>query len=78
MSTHTLTPITSINPSQLKDDVVEKITSAGFTLKEYETLQHQLAYRKSYNQRPEVVERRKLYTAKRNLKMKMLKSLLQQ
>ena len=74
----TTPPIVSVPKSQLKDDVVEKLTGEGYTLKEVESLLNQLAYRKEYNSRPEVQAKRKLYNQKRNLKMKIMKNLLSQ
>jgi len=78
MTTTQVTPTIAINKSQLKDDVVEKLTSQGYTLKEVNSLLHQLEYRKMYNQREDVVAKRRAYNHKRNLKMKAMKSLLSQ
>jgi hypothetical protein len=41
-------------------------------------LLHTLAYRKEYNSRPEVREKRKTYTAERNRKLSMLNNLLKE
>jgi hypothetical protein len=69
-------PVTSINPNQLRDDVIETALANGFTREDVERLERQDAYRKAYNSRPEVVEKRKLYTHKRYLHMKALRALL--
>jgi hypothetical protein len=55
---------------------LELATQNGFTAKDLQTLTNQLAYRKMYNARPDVVARRKAYTAKRNAKMTALKQIL--
>lgn len=76
MTTTTITPTLSINKSQLRDDVVETALANGFTLNDINTLEKQLEYRRLYNQRPEVIEKRRVYTQQRYLRLKMLKSLL--
>lgn len=43
-----------------------------------ERMIHTLQYRKNYNKRPEVVERRKLYTATRNERLSQLNKLLKE
>lgn len=72
----TINSVASINPTQLKDDVEAMLTAAGFTLNDLRRLEDQLAYRKEYSQRPEVVRARKEYNRKRALKMKALRELL--
>lgn len=72
----TINATTSIDKAQLKDDVMQAVLDAGFSEKEYNALQRQLAYRKAYNTRPSVIAKRKLYTAQRNAKMTALKSIL--
>lgn len=42
----------------------------GFSQKEVEQAVKQLAYRKMYNQRPDVVEKRKKYMKERNERIK--------
>lgn len=76
MTTKTITPTTSINPSQLKDDVEAILTANGFTLKDVERFEKQVAYRREYSQREDVKEARRLYNAQRNAKMKILRHLL--
>ncbi len=77
MTTKTITPIVTINKSQLKDDVNEILTSNGFSITEYERFVKQQEYRKSYSQRSYVVEKRKDYMKKRYERMKELRALLQ-
>lgn len=50
----------------------------GFTEKEVNSLVKTLAYRKEYNARPEVKERRKAYAAARNARLSMLAKLLKE
>ena len=78
MSIKRVVPIVSVSQSQLRDDVVERALSAGFNINEINTLEKQIAYRKAYNQRPNVVEKRKLYTHARYVRLKALKNILAQ
>lgn len=69
-------PVVAVNPSQLKDDVVSIALANGFTREDITRMEKQDEYRRQYNLRPEVVEKRKAYAAKRYLKMKALRELL--
>jgi hypothetical protein len=76
MSTATVRALVSIPTSQLRDDIRDAMIANGFTEQDLQRLEKQLAYRKTYNSRPEVKERRAEYTKQRNAKMKTLKQLL--
>lgn len=76
MSTKAVRALVSIDKSNLKDDIADIVTSNGFTMKEYESMQRQLKYRQEYNRRPEVQAARKQYRQQRYLRMKQLKELL--
>lgn len=69
-------PITAVQPSQLKDDVVSIALANGFTREDITRMEKQDEYRRHYNARPDVVAKRKEYTHKRYLKMKALRDLL--
>ena len=69
-------PVASINPSQLRDDVVETALANGFTTKELDRYLRQEEYRRAYNQRPEVIAKRATYARARYLRMKQLRALL--
>ena len=75
-NTKTLTPVVSVNASQLRDDVMETALANGFTQQDVERLERQIAYRKSYSKRPDVIAKRREYSAKRYAKMKVLSQLL--
>lgn len=72
----TINSVASINPTQLKDDVEAMLTAAGFTLNDLRRYEDQVAYRKEYATRPDVIAARKEYNRKRALKMKALRELL--
>ena len=54
----------------------ELATKMGTSVEQVETMLKVLAYRKEYNKRPDVVERRKVYTAQRNARLTMLSQIL--
>lgn len=58
--------------------LIELAKQTGMTINEVEKLLHTLEYRKQYNSRPEVREKRKIYTQERNAKMKTLSNLLRE
>lgn len=68
--------VSSIPTNQLKDDVLSIALSNGFTEQDVLRMERQDAYRKEYNQRPDVVLKRKQYAAMRYLRMKQLRALL--
>ena len=72
----TITPTLSINPTQLKDDVKDQLQKLGLTESQLSSYLRQIEYRKSYNKRPDVVAKRKLYNMKRNLVMKQLREVI--
>jgi hypothetical protein len=74
--TTTINPVVSINPSQLKDDVTTKLNEMGFTDKDIDSYMKRLAYRATYNRRPDVIAKRRAYNQQRNDKMKLIASLL--
>ena len=76
MTTRSVVAITSVSKSQLKDDVLELALANGYTQQDVERLERVTEYRKAYQARPAVIEKRKEYTRKRYLKMKALKELL--
>lgn len=66
----------TFNTTQLSDENFNKLINAGFTINEIERFTNQLEYRREYNSRPDVKEKRKLYTAKRNLRLSLLAKIL--
>ena len=68
--------VVSVPKVQLKDDVLAVALANGFTAADVDRMEKQDAYRREYSQRPEVVEKRKQYAAKRYEKMKVLRQLL--
>ena len=76
MKTKSINAVVSINPSQLRDDVIELAIANGYTREDVERLEKQNEYRRQYSLRPNVVAKRKLYSAARYEKMKVLRSLL--
>ena len=60
----------------MTNDMRKQLVAAGFTEKEVNTFLHQEAYRKEYNARPEVKEKRKAYSKTRNERYKMLRELV--
>jgi hypothetical protein len=77
MSHKSITAVVSIDKTNLKDDVEAMLKLNGYTLQDLKMVEKQNEYRRLYNLRPEVVAKRKVYSQKRYLKMKMLKALLQ-
>lgn len=78
MKTQTINPVVAVQPSQLRDDVLELALANGFSLADVERLERQNEYRKAYSQRPNVVAKRKAYSAQRYEKMKVLRNLLKE
>ena len=78
MSHKSINAVANINKAQLHDDVEELLTANGFTLNDLQRLEKQNEYRRLYSQRPNVVEKRKAYSAARYAKMKVLRDLLKQ
>lgn len=76
MTMKTITPVVNVNKHQLKDDIAEKLTSAGVSSKEVEQYLRQQEYRKQYQQRPDVIEKRKQYRQERYQRMKLIAQLL--
>lgn len=72
----TVVSTVAISKEQLKDDVMSIALANGFTEQDVLRMERQDAYRKEYNQRPDVVLKRKQYAAQRYLRMKQLRSLL--
>jgi hypothetical protein len=70
--------VVNVPKVQLKDDVLTIALANGFTQADVERMEKQDAYRRAYSQRPEVVEKRKQYAARRHEKMKVLRNLLSQ
>lgn len=54
----------------------ELANKLGVSVNDVEKMVKTLAYRREYNSRPEVIERRKKYTRARNLKLSLLNKLL--
>ena len=78
MKTKTISPVVAVQPSQLRDDVIELAIANGYTREDVERLERQNEYRKAYSARPNVVAKRKIYSARRYEKMKVLSNLLKQ
>lgn len=70
--------MTNFNTTQLPDEQFNKLREAGFSITEIERFYAQLEYRKEYNSRPEVKEKRATYNATRYERMKQLRSLLKE
>ena len=77
-SKRTVTPIINVPKSSLHDDVEATALKNGFTLNELHRYLAQQQYRKEYNSRPEVVEKRREYRRVRYLRMKELRMVLNQ
>jgi hypothetical protein len=78
MTTTKVTPVVAIPKVQLKDDVELMLIENGFTINDLARLERQQQYRREYSQRPNVVEKRKMYNKQRYVRMQMLKSLLRE
>lgn len=72
----TVVSTVAISKEQLKDDVISIALANGFTEADVERMQRQDEYRRLYNQRPDVVLKRKQYSAMRYQRMKQLRELL--
>jgi hypothetical protein len=67
---------TITNTTTLPDEKVEQMLNAGFSINEVERFYVQLEYRKEYNSRPEVKQKRAEYNKTRYNRMKGLRELL--
>lgn len=67
-----------LNTTSLSDEKFTQLVEAGFSIQEVERWYAQIEYRKEYNARPEVREKRKQYTKTRYERMKQLSSLLKE
>lgn len=67
-----------LNTTNLPDEQFVQLTEAGFSIQEIERWYAQIEYRKEYNSRPEVREKRKQYTKNRYERMKQLSALLKE
>jgi DNA-binding transcriptional MerR regulator len=70
------TPEKEFNTTNLNDEEFKRLRDAGFSVKEIENFYAALAYRKEYNSRPDVKEKRKQYSAQRYNRTKMLREIL--
>lgn len=66
----------TFNTTSFTDEQFSHLLSEGFTVKEIERCDAQIQYRKEYNQRPEVKQKRALYNQQRYERMKQLRRLL--
>jgi hypothetical protein len=65
-----------VNTTELPDEKFTKLVNSGFSITEIERWYAQMEYRKSYNLRPDVQTKRKLYNQTRNQRISMLNKLL--
>lgn len=72
----TVVAITQVDNAQLRDDVVERALANGFTINELASYERSVQYRKQYATRPDVIAKRKAYSARRYKKQQELRNLL--
>ena len=73
---HTPQALSNFNTTSFSDELFRKMVDAGYTVEAIERLDAQIAYRKAYNQRPDVKAKRAAYNAKRNEAMKSLRAIV--
>lgn len=73
---HTPEGHNNFNTTGLSDEVFRKMIDSGYTVQDIERFYAQLEYRRVYNLRPEVRERRRIYNQQRAAKMSAMRSLL--
>ena len=73
---HTPEGTNNFNTTSYSDEKFRQLIDLGFTVKEIERCFSQEEYRRTYNQRPDVREKRRLYNQKRNERLSQIRQLL--